>query len=122
MITALSKFASAGVFFVLIFLSGYWLNRAKKPYSMLMVTIHKLIGLAAGVFLGLAVYRIHQGTALSTVQLLSVIVTVLFFAINVGTGSLLSTNKPMPRTVLLINKWFPYVTVIATGVMIYLLS
>lgn len=118
----LSKLASAGLFFVFIFLSGYWLNRAGKPYSVLAVTIHKLIGLAAGVFLGLAVYRTHQTTALSTIQIISVTVTVLLFAVNVATGSLLSTNKAMPGTVSLINKWIPYLTLFATGVMLYLLS
>lgn len=118
----LPKLASTGIFFVFIFLSGFWLNRARKPYSVLIVTVHKLIGLAAGIFLGLAVYRIHQATPLNTVQIVSVLVTVLFFAMNVATGSLLSTNKPMAGTINIINKWFPYLTIIATGVMIYLLS
>jgi hypothetical protein len=118
----LSKFASAGLFFVFIFLSGYWLNRTKKPYSALLVTVHKLIGLAAGIFLGLAVYRTHLETPLTTVQFVSVVVTVIFFAVNVATGSLLSTNKPMPAAVSLINKWFPYLTVVATGTMLYLLG
>jgi hypothetical protein len=117
-----SKFVTTGLFFLFIILSGLWVSRAGKPYSMLVVTIHKLIGLAAGVFLGLTVYRIHKVTPLSTIQIIAVVVTVLFFAVNVATGSLLSTNKAMPAAVTVINKWFPYLTVVSSGVMIYLLQ
>jgi hypothetical protein len=117
-----SKLITTGLFFLFIILSGFWVSRAGKPYSVLLVTIHKLIGLAAGVFLGLTVYRIHKVTLLSTVQIIAVVVTVLFFAVNVATGSLLSTNKPMPEAVSIINRLFPYLTVVSTGVMLYLLS
>src|SRR3990172_2513910 len=91
-----SKLVGTGLFFLFIFFSGFWLSRTGKPYSMLIVTIHKLIGLAAGIYLGLTVYRIHQASPLSTVQITAVVVTILFFAVNVATGSLLSTNRSMP--------------------------
>jgi len=117
-----SKLVSTGLFFLFIFLSGLWLSRTGRPYSMLIITIHKLIGLAAGVFLGLTVYRIHQADPLSPVQIAAVVVTTLFFIVNVATGSLLSTNKPMPEAVSIINRFFPYLTVVLTGIMLYLLS
>ena len=117
-----SNLVSAGAFFLFIFLSGFWLNRAGRPHGMLPVTIHKLIGLALGVYLAWMIYQINKLIPLSSIQIIAVAVTVLFFAVNVVTGSLLSTNKPMPEAVSLANKWFPYLTVISTGVMLYLLS
>lgn len=120
--TVLLKFLNTGLFFLFIFLSGWWLSRGKKPYGMLNVTIHKLIGLAAGFFLGLTVYRISQATPLTPIQVAAIVVTVLFFAVNVATGSLLSTNKQMPAAVSIINRFFPYLTVVATGIMLYLLA
>lgn len=117
-----SKLVSAGAFFLFIFLSGFWLSRTGRPYSMLIITLHKLIGLATGIFLGLTVYRIHKIAPLSPAQIAAVVVTILLFAVNVATGSLLSTNKPMPEAVSIINKFFPYLTVTSTGVMIYFLS
>jgi len=117
-----SKLVSAGLFFIFIFLSGFWLNCTGRPYGMLLVTIHKLIGLAMGIFLGLTVYRIHKANPLNPAQTTAIVVTILFFAVNVATGSLLSTNKSMPEAVSIINKWFPYLTVISTGVMLYLLT
>jgi hypothetical protein len=117
-----SKLISTGVFFIFIFLSGFWMNRAGRPHGMLPVTIHKLIGLALGVYLGWMVYQTHKLIPLSSTQIIAVVVTVLFFIVNVATGSLLSTNKPMPEVVSIINKFFPYLTVVSTGVMIYLFS
>ena len=93
-----------------------------RPYGMLPVTIHKLIGLALGVYLGWMVYQTHKLIPLGSTQITAVVVTVLLFAVNVATGSLLSTNKPMPEVVSMINKFFPYLTVVSTGVMLYLLS
>jgi hypothetical protein len=117
-----SELVSAGLFFIFVFLSGFWLSRTGRPYSVLIITLHKLIGLAMGIYLGLTVYRVHKATPLSPVQITAGTVTVLFFVVNVTTGSLLSTNKPMSEAVSIINKFFPYLTVISTGVMIYLLS
>ena len=117
-----SKLASAGAFFLFIFLSGFWVNRMGRPYGMLPVTVHKLIGLALGVYLAWMTYQTHKVIPLSPIQIIAVVVTMLFFAVNVATGSLLSTNKPMPEVVSMINKWFPYLTVLSTGAMIYLVG
>jgi hypothetical protein len=117
-----SKFVSAGAFLIFIFLSGIWVSRLGRPHGMLPVTVHKLIGLAMGVYLGWVVYQTHRIIPLSSVQTIAVVVTVLFFAVSVATGSMLSTNKPMPEVVSVINKWFPYLTVVSTGVMIYLVG
>lgn len=117
-----SKLVSVGLFFLIIFLSGFWLNRTGKHYSMLIITIHKLIGLAMGIYLGLTVYRIHKATPLGPAQVTAIVVTILFFAVNVATGSLLSTNKLMPEAVSIINRFFPYLTVISAGIMLYLLN
>ena len=117
-----SNLVSVGAFFLFIFLSGFWLNRAGRPHGMLPVTIHKLIGLALGVYLAWMVYQTHKLIPLGSIQIIAVAVTVLFFAVNVATGSLLSTNKPMPEAISLVNKFFPYLTVVSTGVMLYLLS
>ncbi len=115
------EYISAGLFFLFIFLSGFWLNRAARPYSTLIITIHKLIALGLGIFLGWTVYQTHQAAPLTGTQVVLVAATILLFAVNVATGSLLSTNKAMPGAVSFLNKWIPYLTVIATAAMLYLL-
>ena len=115
------RVVSAGLFFLFIFLSGFWLSRTGKPYSGIILTIHKLIGLAAGVFLVMTVYRIHQVAPLSPVEITAIVVTVLFFAGNVATGGLLSTDKTMPAVILRLHQITPYLTVLSTAVTLYLL-
>jgi hypothetical protein len=115
------RIVGTGLFFLLIFLSGFWLSRTGKPYSVITLTIHKLIGLAAGVFLVMTVYRIHQVVPLGPVEITAIVVTVLFFAGTVATGGLLSTDKPMPAAISMMHKLFPYPTVLSTVATLYLL-
>jgi hypothetical protein len=111
----------AGLFFLFIFLSGFWLSNSGKPLNVIILTIHKLIGLAAGVFLVMTVYRIHQVAPLSPVEITAIVVTVLFFAGNVATGGLLSTDKTVPAVILKLHQITPFLTVLSTAVTLYLL-
>lgn len=113
---------SAGLFILLIILSGFWLSRMGKPYNMLSITIHKLIGLAVGIYLVLTVYRIYQAAMLSPTEIIAIVIAVLFFIGLVATGGLLSAEKPVPLSVSMIHKLFPYLTVLSTGFALYLLS
>jgi len=116
-----SKFVWAGIFFSFIFLSGFWLSSTGKPYSTLIFTIHKLIGLALGVFMGMTVYRIHQTASLNLVQVLMIIVTILLFIATVSAGGALSIDKSMPLAVSYLHKGLPFLAVISTGITLYLL-
>ena len=111
-----------GAFLLFIILTGLGLRRMGSPYSIPLVTLHKLIGLGAGIYLGLLVYRTYRAAGFDLAQVAAVAVTVLLFAVNVATGSLLSTNRVMPKPVQIMNRWVPYLTLIATGWLIYLLS
>jgi hypothetical protein len=115
------RIVGSGLFFLLIFLSGFWLSRTGKPYSTIIFTIHKLIGLAAGVFLVLTVYRIHQVAPLGPVEITAIVITVLFFAGTVTAGGLLSIDRPMPAAILTLHQITPYLTVLSTAVTLYLL-
>jgi hypothetical protein len=116
-----SKLLISVLFFIFIFIFGYWLNRTGKPYSTGLLNLHKLIGLAAGVFLGVSVYRMANASPVNTLDTVAIVVTVLFFLSLVITGGLLSIDKPMPQVVSLIHKSVPYLTVASTGVRIHTL-
>jgi hypothetical protein len=117
-----SKLINVAIFFILIFIFGYWLGRMGKPYSGLILTIHKVIGLAIGVYLASSVYRLYQADQLSLVGVASVVTTVIFFIGLVATGGLLSAGKTVPVIVSKMHRFFPYLAVASTGGMIYLLS
>ena len=116
-----SKFLFAGLFFVFILLSGFWLSRTGKPINTAILTIHKLISLGAGIFLGITIYRIHQVTPLSPFEMAAVALTLLFFIAMVATGGMLSTAKPMPGFVLKVHQFMPYLVIISAFANMYLL-
>ena len=118
------RVVSAGAGFLIMFLSGFWLNRTGKPYGTFIFTIHKLIGVGMGILLFVTIRQIHQAIPLSPMEIAAVVVTALFFLAIVTTGSLLSIpiSKPMPDIVLKLNKILPYFTVLSTAVTLYLVN
>jgi len=117
------RVVGAGVAFLVMFLSGFWLNRTGKPYGTLIFTIHKITGLGLGIFLYLSIRQIHQVAALSPVEIAIIVVTALFFVATVITGSLLSipVSRPMPDVVSRLNKVLPYFTLLSTTLTLYIL-
>ena len=117
------RLASVGAGLLIMFLSGFWLNRTGKPYGTLIFTIHKLIGVGIGVLLFIMIKQAYQTASFGPIELVAVAVTVLFFIATVTTGSLLSipVAKPMPPIVSTLNKIFPYFTVLSTAWALYVL-
>ena len=109
--------------FLILFLSGFWLNRSGKPYGTFIFTIHKLTGLGTGIQLFIMVRQAYQTMHLGPVEVAAVTATILCFIGIATTGSLLSVpiSKPMPGIVSTLNKIFPYFTVMATAITLYLL-
>jgi hypothetical protein len=115
------RVAGAGLFFLFIFLSGIWLSNSGKPPNAIILTVHKLIALAALVFLVMTIYQVNQAATLSAIGLIAGIVTGLLFLGAIITGGLLSTGKPMPAAVLRMHQITPFLSVLSTAVTLYLL-
>lgn len=116
-----TKFLFTGLFFVVIILSGLWLSRTGRPLNVFLLTAHKLISLAAVVYLVLTVVRIHQVTPLSAVELIASAVTLLLFLALIATGGVLSAARTMPGIVLKIHQVAPVLVFISTAATLYLL-
>lgn len=104
-----------------IFVSGLWLSRLGRPLNVILLTVHKLISLAAVVLLVLTVYRVTWEAPLDAIDWVAVAATGLFFVGTIATGALLSTDKPTSAIVLTLHRVTPFLTVIATAVALYLL-
>lgn len=111
----------AGAAFLLIFASGIWLSRSGKPYGTLLFTVHKLVGLALGIWLAVTVYQTHQVAPLGALEITAVAVTVLLFVGTVAAGGLLSIDRPVPAFVGTLHLVVPLLTVLSTGGTLYLL-
>ncbi len=130
MSTTSMRLISTGLFFLFIFLSGFWLSHSGKPYSTLIFNIHKLIGLAAAVFLIVTVVAIHRQAPLQSGQIAAVATTAVLFVLLVVVGGLLSVQSggglasapPFLKTgFVLVHHLLPYLAVLSTGVTLYLL-
>lgn len=115
------RIVGPGLFFLLVFLSGFWLSHAGKPLNGIILTFHKLVSLAVVVFLAVTMYQTNQVAALSTLELTAGIVTGLFFLGAIITGGLLSIDKPMPAAILALHRLTPFLAVLSTAVTLFLL-
>ncbi len=106
---------------MLMILSGLWLSRTGRPLNVLLLTIHKLISLAAVVYLVFTVVRIHQVTPLNAMEMIASAVTLILFLTLIATGGLLSAARPMPGIVLKIHQIVPGLVFISTAITLYLL-
>ena len=109
----------AGVFILTIFIFGFWLSSRGKPYSTLLLTIHKLAGVALGVYLVTRVVQKHQSIGLNSIELAALCLSILFFAGLVASGGLLSTERPMPVVVQFIHKISPYLAVVSSATLFF---
>ncbi len=117
----LSRMIGAGLFFLLIFLSGFWLSRNGKPYNGILFNIHKLIALGAMIFLVVVVYQDSQADPFQAVQVIAMIIATVFLLALFVTGGLLSARSANPPIILRLHQIIPYLAVIFTAAALYLL-
>lgn len=107
--------------FLVIFLSGIWLSRSGKPLNVGISTIHKLVGLAAGIFLLVTIYQRNRLVPLTATEWIVTGVTGLCFVGTVVSGGFLSTDKPMPVALLRVHQIVPVLTLLSSGATLYLM-
>ena len=111
----------AGIFFGLILLSGIWLKRSGKPYSVIVLTIHKLISLAAVGFLARAVVQMNRTAPLGATGLALAVATGVMFLTTIVTGGLVSIDRPVPAAVKTLHRVTPILTALSTALTLILL-
>ena len=117
-----TRIVGTGLFLLFALLSGAWLSRSGKPYNGIILTIHKLVSLAAGVVFTIAVYQVNQAATLSAIELTAALVTGLVFLGTVITGGLLSTDKSMPAAISAMHQLAPFLTALSAAATVYLLQ
>ena len=110
----------SGLFYLFIFLSGFWVRGDGKPYNSVILTIHKLILLAAGIILGIVLTRLNQAAGMSSSAIRAVVVTGVLFVVTVLSGGIWSIEKEIPTALLRLHQVSPFLTTLSTSVMLYL--
>jgi hypothetical protein len=119
--TNLLRVVGAALFYLVIFVSGFWLTRSGKPYNQIVFNVHKLIALAAVVLFVITLFRINRVTALNAIEVIASVVTGLIVLGLFVTGALLSIDHPMPAIVTKLHHIMPYLAALATAATLYLL-
>lgn len=119
--TNLVRYVGIALLFVVIFFSGHWLSRSGKPYSTLVLTVHKLIAVGAAVFLVVIVIRASRAGPLGVTELVASGLTGIFFLVLIATGGLLSSDLETPVVVSTLHKIAPYLTLLSTAATLFLL-
>jgi hypothetical protein len=83
-------------------------------------TVHKLISLAAGIFLLVTIYQRSRLVPLSAIEWIAIVVTGLCFLGTVASGGFLSSDKPMPAALLRVHQIVPVLTLLSSAATLYL--
>ena len=109
------------VFFLLIFLSGFWLSRGERPYGVLLLTVHKLLSITVVLFLTVIIAQINKSIGLGSLEWIAVVVTGIMFIGTIATGGLLSMAKPLPSIVHHLHQITPFLTLLSTAFCLYII-
>jgi hypothetical protein len=109
------------VFFLIIFAFGFLTSRSGRPHNSLLMNIHKLTALAVFGLLIIVFRRAYLDSPLSAFGIFIACLTGLLFIINGVTGGLVSVLNPTPLTISLIHKISPYLTLLSSTAVLYLL-
>jgi hypothetical protein len=102
----------AAIFLILSIFSGIWLTRIGRPLNVVIMTIHKLIALAAVVLTVVALYRAYGATGINPVDWITILVTGILFLALFASGAILSGGKVVRGALVVTHKIFPYLTAI----------
>jgi hypothetical protein len=109
------RVVGVGLLLVLILMSGILLMRSEKPHNRVLLNVHKLAALAAGVLLVVIVTGAHQASPLGPAELAAIAFTVVLFVGTAATGGLLAIDKEMPAVVQRLHQVVPVLTVLSTA-------
>lgn len=116
-----SQIVGAGLFSLVIFISGFHLSRSGKPYNGIVFNLHKLVALAAVILFVVVLRQANQTNALDAIEWVVGVLGGLFFLALFVTGALVSIDKAMPAVVLKIHHLTPYLALLSTAATLFLL-
>lgn len=99
-------------------LSGVILTRAGKPYGTALLTVHKLLDLAAVVFVAVLAYQGSRTTSISAGEWALLATSAVLVVLGFVSGGVVSAMSSPPPAVLWIHRvasWVVAVAVIASG-------
>lgn len=116
-----SKFILPIILFLLTIAAGFWVSKTGKPYNTAIFTLHKLLALAAVVLAVIALAGLLKTTPTQTLIIVLIGLAVLSVITLFATGALMSIQKTVNHTWLLIHRIAPFVLAGSTFSVIWFL-
>ncbi len=115
------RLIGTGLALLIVFVAGFGLINAEKPYNFIVFNLHKLVAVGVLIFFAVTAYQMNQTMRLTSGELTACIVTVIVFVATIITGGLVSLETQMPPVVLLLHRIMPFVTLVCTvGTLIFI--
>ena len=111
---------AAGLLFLFVLLTGIWLSRSGRPLKVGISTVHKLVSLAAGIYVIVTISQRSRMVPLGAAEWIAIVVTGLCTLGTVASGGVLSSDQPRPAAVLRVHQVMPVLTVLSVGATLYL--
>jgi len=102
-------------FFLLTFVSGFWLSLSPKPFNALAMTLHKLGSLAAFAFLVYLAVHIHRTVHFSGLDWAVCAAAGLSFLAAIVSGGVVTAVQPAPAASIAAHRIAPFSAVITTA-------
>jgi hypothetical protein len=118
----MQKMVSSGILFVLAIITGIWLSNSGRPFSSLVLAIHKLIALASVVSAIILLRFLMQNVTVGLGLLFLLTTSALLILLLFITGALLSTGNPANDITLKIHQAAPFLAIITTTAAIFTLK
>lgn len=106
---ATSKFIVPLILFFLTVASGFWVSKTGKPYNTGIFTLHKLLALAAVVFAAIITTKLLKTTTPQPIIITLIILAIVSVIALFATGAMMSIQKTVGSTWLLIHRVAPFV-------------
>jgi hypothetical protein len=109
------------LFFLCIFLSGYWLKGSKKPYNGLKLNLHKFLSLGAVAYLIVLLMAVNRAAGLQANEIFFLLINAVLFLVLIISGGVLSAIKESPPLVLVLHRLLPFLAIASTTALLYFL-
>lgn len=103
--------------FAVIFATGFILHNRQRPYSTLLLTVHKLIALGTVILAGYSAWQSGFRTGMNLILLAGTAIAALLLIIS---GGLISGMKEPPAILKWIHLILPWPVLAATGSILFL--
>jgi hypothetical protein len=105
---------------IVVFASGFMLTRGGRPHGTGLLTVHKLVALAAVVVIGAGVVQYGRSGALTPVAIAVAAAAAVCVVAAFASGGILSAKATPPSIVARLHAVVPWLTAVASAATVYM--